>query len=51
MAEVAVVDGSGRTLLIGALDEDGKLLARWPDSEAPLKVLSGAGGGFQVLRV
>ena len=51
MPEVAVVDGSGRTLLIGALDEEGKLLARWPDAEAPLKVLSGTGGGFQVLRV
>jgi hypothetical protein len=51
MPEVAVVDGSGRTLLIGELDEEGKLLARWPDAEAPLKVLSAAGGGFQVLRV
>lgn len=46
--EVAVVDGTGRTLLQGMIDDENELYGRWPMTEAPLAVLRAA-GGFQVM--
>ena len=46
--EVAVVDGTGRTLLQGMIDDENELYGRWPMTEAPLAVLKAA-GGFQVM--
>lgn len=49
-AEVALVDGQGRTLLRGTIEDDGELRGRWPLHEAPKAALKAA-GGFEVVLV
>lgn len=48
---VAVLDGRGRTLMLGPLDEDGELAASWPlPGEAPYASLMAQGGRIEVVR-
>jgi hypothetical protein len=48
---VAVLDGRGRTLMLGLLDEDGELAAPWPlPDEAPYASLMAQGGRIEVVR-
>lgn len=48
--EVAVLDGSGATLLIGTLDEDGELVRPWPATitDTPFAHFKACGGVFSV---
>lgn len=49
--EVAVLDGSGGTLLLGKLDDDGELEAVWDRPEDLRSHLARAGGAWTVDRV
>ena len=45
---VAVLDGRGRTLLLGHLNDERLLWGNWPLAESPREALAPAGGVFQV---
>jgi hypothetical protein len=47
---VAVLDGRGRTLMLGPLDEDGELAAPWPLPGEPYASLMAQGGRIEVVR-